>query len=111
MFAWRRASSPDGRTKRAPPEGSARFGEAHRRSAEDGRGHAPNVLDLDVGQRSRAGEEPAAGVELLSAGIDEVPGVYKDIHGVMAAQTDLVEVLGEFRPRIVKMCPEGPAED
>jgi tRNA-splicing ligase RtcB len=53
----------------------------------------------------------AAGVELLSAGIDEVPGVYKDIHGVMAAQTDLVEVLGEFRPRIVKMCPEGPAED
>jgi hypothetical protein len=47
----------------------------------------------------------AAGVELLSAGIDEVPGVYKDIHGVMAAQTDLVEVLGEFRPRIVKMCP------
>jgi tRNA-splicing ligase RtcB len=53
----------------------------------------------------------AAGVELLSAGIDEVPGVYKDIHSVMAAQTDLVEVLGEFRPRIVKMCPEGPAED
>jgi len=53
----------------------------------------------------------AAGVELLSAGIDEVPGVYKDIHSVMVAQTDLVEVLGEFRPRIVKMCPEGPAED
>lgn len=53
----------------------------------------------------------AAGVELLSAGIDEVPGVYKDIHTVMAAQTDLVEVLGEFRPRIVKMCPSGPAED
>ena len=30
------------------------------------------------------------GVELLSAGLDEVPGVYKDIHAVMAAQTDLV---------------------
>ncbi|MCB1279319.1 RtcB family protein [Prosthecobacter sp.] len=54
----------------------------------------------------------AAGVELLSAGIDEVPGVYKDIHGVMAAQTDLVEVLGKFEPRIVKMCPAGEkAED
>jgi len=53
----------------------------------------------------------AAGVELLSAGIDEVPGVYKDIHGVMAAQTDLVEVLGKFQPRIVKMCPAGPSED
>jgi len=29
----------------------------------------------------------AAGVELLSAGLDEVPGVYKDIAQVMAAQT------------------------
>ena len=54
----------------------------------------------------------AAGVELLSSGLDEVPGVYKDIHGVMAAQTDLVEVLGKFEPRIVKMCPAGDkAED
>lgn len=43
-------------------------------------------------------------VRLLSAGIDEVPGAYKDIHEVMAAQTDLVDVIGEFQPRIVKMC-------
>ena len=50
--------------------------------------------------------------KLLSAGIDEVPGVYKDIHTVMAAQQDLVEVLGQFQPRIVKMCPPGEkAED
>jgi tRNA-splicing ligase RtcB len=47
------------------------------------------------------------GVELLSAGLDEVPGVYKDIHTVMAAQTDLVEVLGRFDPKLVKMCPAG----
>lgn len=54
----------------------------------------------------------AAGVELLSAGLDEVPGVYKDIETVMAAQTDLVEVLGRFDPKIVKMCPPGErAED
>lgn len=52
------------------------------------------------------------GVELLSAGLDEVPGVYKDIHAVMAAQTDLVEVLGQFDPKLVKMCPPGDrAED
>lgn len=52
------------------------------------------------------------GVELLSAGLDEVPGVYKDIHEVMAAQTDLVEVLGRFDPKLVKMCPAGDrAED
>ena len=54
----------------------------------------------------------AAGVELLSAGLDEVPGVYKDIHTVMAAQTDLVDVVGKFEPRLVKMCPAGErAED
>lgn len=52
------------------------------------------------------------GVTLLSAGLDEVPGVYKDIDLVMAAQTDLVEVLGRFDPKLVKMCPAGePAED
>lgn len=47
------------------------------------------------------------GVELLSAGIDEVPHAYKDIHDVMAAQADLVESLGRFDPRIMKMAPEG----
>jgi tRNA-splicing ligase RtcB len=47
------------------------------------------------------------GVQLLSAGIDEVPHAYKDIHEVMAAQADLVETLGRFDPRLVKMAPEG----
>jgi tRNA-splicing ligase RtcB len=51
-------------------------------------------------------------VTLLSAGLDEVPGVYKDIDAVMAAQTDLVDVLGRFDPKLVKMCPAGErAED
>ena len=51
-------------------------------------------------------------VHLLSAGLDEVPGVYKDIQEVMAAQTDLVEVVGRFDPKLVKMCPSGErAED
>jgi tRNA-splicing ligase RtcB len=49
----------------------------------------------------------AAGVTLLSAGIDEVPGSYKDIHSVMNAQSDLVEVLAQFDPKIVKMAPAG----
>lgn len=47
------------------------------------------------------------GVNLISAGLDEVPGVYKDIHQVMAAQTDLVEVLARFDPKLVKMAPAG----
>ncbi len=47
------------------------------------------------------------GVKLISAGLDEVPGVYKDIHQVMAAQADLVEVLGRFDPKLVKMASHG----
>lgn len=46
-------------------------------------------------------------VHLISAGIDEVPGVYKDIHRVMEAQRDLVEVIGRFDPKLVKMAPHG----
>ncbi|MCA9237067.1 MAG: RtcB family protein [Planctomycetales bacterium] len=52
------------------------------------------------------------GIEVLSAGSDEVPGVYKDIRAVMAAQSDLVEIVAQFDPRIVKMCGDGSkAED
>jgi tRNA-splicing ligase RtcB len=51
-------------------------------------------------------------VRLLSGAIDEVPGAYKNIHDVMAAQLDLVEIVGEFSPRIVMMCGDGSrAED
>jgi len=46
-------------------------------------------------------------VTLISAGLDEVPMVYKDIDEVMAAQADLVEALARFQPRIVKMAPSG----
>jgi tRNA-splicing ligase RtcB len=48
-----------------------------------------------------------AGVQLLSAGIDEAPGVYKNIHAVMAAQSDLVDVVARFDPKIVKMADAG----
>jgi tRNA-splicing ligase RtcB len=52
------------------------------------------------------------GVTVLSAGIDEVPFVYKNIDSVMAAQEDLVEKLARFDPKLVKMAPEGErAED
>lgn len=43
------------------------------------------------------------GVELIGGGVDESPHVYKDIHEVMGHQNDLVEVLGTFTPKIVKM--------
>lgn len=52
------------------------------------------------------------GVTVLAAGSDEVPGVYKDIDAVMAAQRDLVEVVARFDPQLVMMCGDGSrAED
>ena len=52
------------------------------------------------------------GVTLLSAGLDEIPAVYKNIEEVMDAQRDLVDEIARFDPRIVKMAPAGePPED
>jgi tRNA-splicing ligase RtcB len=45
-----------------------------------------------------------AGVELIGSGLDEAPMAYKDIHQVMNYQKELVEVLGTFMPKIVRMC-------
>ncbi len=43
------------------------------------------------------------GVKLLGGGLDEAPFAYKDITEVMKAQSALVDTLGLFYPRIVKM--------
>jgi tRNA-splicing ligase RtcB len=47
------------------------------------------------------------GIQLLSAGIDENPFVYKDINKVMAEQSDLVDVVARFDPKIVRMAEAG----
>jgi len=43
------------------------------------------------------------GVKLLGGGLDEAPFAYKDIHAVMESQKALVEIVGMFTPKIVKM--------
>jgi tRNA-splicing ligase RtcB len=43
------------------------------------------------------------GVKLLGGGLDESPFAYKDIEMVMKSQQHLVEVVGRFTPKIVKM--------
>jgi tRNA-splicing ligase RtcB len=47
------------------------------------------------------------GVTLLSAGLDEVPMVYKNLDEVMSYQRDLVKKIARFDPKIVKMAPAG----
>jgi tRNA-splicing ligase RtcB len=43
------------------------------------------------------------GVKLIGGGLDEAPLAYKDIHEVMKAQKQLVDTVGLFYPKIVKM--------
>jgi tRNA-splicing ligase RtcB len=43
------------------------------------------------------------GVTVITAGLDEVPMAYKDIEEVMKAQTDLVDRMARFDPKIVRM--------
>ncbi|MCI5080518.1 MAG: RtcB family protein [Saprospiraceae bacterium] len=42
-------------------------------------------------------------VDLIGGGLDEAPIAYKDINKVMKYQSDLVDVLGTFTPKIVRM--------
>lgn len=43
------------------------------------------------------------GVTLIGGGLDEAPLAYKDIREVMQSQRALVDVIGEFSPKIVEM--------
>ncbi|QNR83788.1 RtcB family protein [Pedobacter riviphilus] len=50
-------------------------------------------------------------VTLIGAGLDEAPMAYKDIHKVMSAQTELVDVVAKFEPKMVRMADDGSRED
>lgn len=52
------------------------------------------------------------GVILLGGGLDEAPQAYKAVEAVVAAQSDLVEIVGRFKPLVVRMDGTGSkAED
>lgn len=46
------------------------------------------------------------GITLVGGSVDESPQAYKDIESVVAAQSDLIDVLGKFTPRLVRMAEE-----
>ncbi len=50
------------------------------------------------------------GVKLIGGGLDEAPFAYKDIHEVMNAQKQLVETVGLFYPKIVRMDGSSPKQ-
>ena len=48
------------------------------------------------------------GVTLLGGGLDESPFAYKNINEVMRSQDSLVDIVGRFTPKIVKMDDASP---
>ena len=51
------------------------------------------------------------GVYLIGAGLDEAPMAYKNIHQVMESQKELVNIIAQFNPKIVRMADDGSKED
>ncbi len=67
-------------------------------------GRKAAINSLTRGERDRYLQE--RGVKLMGGGLDEAPQAYKNIEEVIAAQGDLVEIIGKFLPRIVRMADE-----
>ena len=59
-----------------------------------------------ISRRERDEYLKARNVTLLGGGLDESPQAYKPVDKVLAAQSDLVEVVGKFTPRVVRMADE-----
>ena len=59
-----------------------------------------------IAKASRDAYLKERGVHLLGGGLDESPQAYKPIDQVIAAQSELVDVMGKFSPRIVRMADE-----
>ena len=68
-----------------------------------GRKMSRSMAMKNISQESLNEELNRHGVKLLGGGLDEAPFAYKSIEVVMESQQALVEVVGKFTPKIVKM--------
>lgn len=68
-----------------------------------GRKHARSFARNAFTQRDLKEELKKHKVTLIGGSLEEAPMMYKDINMVMNAQQDLVDILGTFQPRIVRM--------
>jgi tRNA-splicing ligase RtcB len=134
-FAWRETVNVDGEKrevivhrKGATPAGKGVLGIIPGTMADvgyivRGKGNAPSINSASHGggrmmSRNKAKKTikpqeqakylKAHGVTLLGGGLDEAPQAYKRIEKVIAAQSDLVEIVGVFQPRLVRMADDTP---
>jgi len=63
-----------------------------------------------ISQNALKDELAKHGVKLLGGGLDEAPFAYKNIEEVMNSQKHLVDVIGRFTPKIVKMDGVAPRQ-
>ena len=89
----------DGYIVRGKGESSGLFSASHGAGRKMSRAQARNsytnsALKKVLGSR---------GVTLIGGAVDEAPIAYKDLNEVMASQKDLVDIIGKFTPKIVRM--------
>lgn len=132
-FAWREKIVVDGvekevivHRKGATPAGKGVLGVIPGTMADPGyavigKGSAPSLSSASHGGGRVMGRNDAKrritpkeqadylasrGVTLIGGGLDEAPQAYKRIDEVMGAQSDLVEILGKFQPKLVRMAAD-----
>jgi tRNA-splicing ligase RtcB len=134
-FAWRETLRIDGSArevivhrKGATPAGSGVLGIIPGSMGDagyvvSGKGSAPSLQSASHGagrlmsrNKAKAQIAPAEQaaylarhkVTLIGGGLDESPQAYKRIEEVIAAQADLVNIIGRVQPRIVRMADDVP---
>lgn len=75
----------------------------HSASHGAGRAHSRGACRSLFTQSDIRKELQLKNVTLMGGNTEEAPMAYKDIHEVMNAQSELVDILGTFQPRIVRM--------
>lgn len=73
-----------------------------------GRRMSRSAATKSIHPKAMSEELSKHGVTLLGGGLDEAPFAYKDINQVMSFQKQLVDIVGTFMPKIVKMCGDQP---
>ncbi|WP_034386239.1 RtcB family protein [Deinococcus sp. YIM 77859] len=68
-----------------------------------GRRMGRKAAEKSLSKRDMYDDLRKRGVTLIGGGVDEAPQAYKRIEDVIARQRDLVDVVAEFRPRVVRM--------
>lgn len=87
-------------------KGKGEAGSIHSASHGAGRKMSRSKALSNITHSAMKEELQRKGVKLISAGLDEAPFAYKDIEEVMKSQKLLVDVVGRFTPKIVKMAGE-----